>query len=280
MTYVLVVHNQVLGFVYPALYHSYLHSLSHRNRTAENGQDQFPFIFLQQKNGVCLPVNNSSVDGLQNLGDMVSGDFNGDGKTDIAGTKWKKIGGVESIDVVTYFFNPKANKNFDFFQYSKNFFELTPSVKEINVKDGKLELDYSTDEEAKFSGDVKYLVGGITFSEWLDILLFMRKGELISIRLDWALSKEARAPFSKFRTVFDVVKTQCGKFPSAADDGLPIILKSDNLDELNLQRCYNDVFKTNLSSKEYAQYVTLIKSSKTLFDKLRNTNSSLQSHLK
>lgn len=257
-----------------------LQSMSHRNRTAEHGQDQFPFIFLQQKNGVFLPVNNSSVDGLQNLGDMVSGDFNGDGKTDIAGTKWKKIDGVESIDIITYFFNPKANKNFEFFQYSKNFFELIPAIKEINVKDGKLELDDSTDEEAKFSGDVKYSVGGITFSEWLDIFLLMRKGELISIRLDWALSTEAPTPFSKFRAVFDVVKTQCGKFPFAADDGMPIILKSNNLEELNLQKCYNDVFKTNLSSKEYEQYVTLIKSSKTLLNKLRNTNSSLQNYFK
>jgi len=61
---------------------------------------------------------------------------------------------------------------------------------------------------------------------------------------------------------------------------MPIILKSNNLEELNLQKCYNDVFKTNLSSKEYEQYVTLIKSSKTLLNKLRNTNSSLQNYFK
>ena len=51
----------------------------------EQGTKQFPYIFLQQRDGSFFPANTVLLGGLPDLGDMVTGDFNGDGVTDISG---------------------------------------------------------------------------------------------------------------------------------------------------------------------------------------------------
>ena len=70
-----------------------------------------------------------------------------------------------------------------------------------------------------------------------------------------------------------------GSFFWRADDTLSIVVKSDLLEELNLQKCCKDAFETHLDNKDYEKYITLIKSSKTLFDELTNRNVVLKNYL-
>ena len=131
----------------------------------------------------------------------------------------------------------------------------------------------------RFLSDVKYSIDGVTFSEWVDLKIEQNGKELTNIKLECLVTQGSPPPLSKFSSVLKLAKDQCGNFHWATDDSLSIVVKSDRLDELNLQKCYSDAFETNLESKEYAKYLMLIKNSKTLFDKLSNKNASLKNYL-
>lgn len=62
-----------------------IQSLPIWNRQIDLGEKNYPFLFLQDKNGSFLPTPNTNVSELLDISNIVIGDFNGDGKKDLAG---------------------------------------------------------------------------------------------------------------------------------------------------------------------------------------------------
>ena len=62
-----------------------IQSLPIWNKQADIGEENYPFIFLQDENGSFLPTANTNVLELLDISNIVIGDFNGDGKNDLAG---------------------------------------------------------------------------------------------------------------------------------------------------------------------------------------------------
>ena len=62
-----------------------IQSLPIENRQIDLGEENYPFLFLQDENGSFLPTSNTNVSELLDISNIVIGDFNGDGKKDLAG---------------------------------------------------------------------------------------------------------------------------------------------------------------------------------------------------
>ena len=63
-----------------------LQALKNRTWLSDEGKKQYPFLFIQQDEGYFAPIQTAKAGELMELDRFVSGDFNGDGKTDLAGT--------------------------------------------------------------------------------------------------------------------------------------------------------------------------------------------------
>ena len=63
-----------------------LQTLKNRTWLSDEGKKQYPFLFIQQDEGYFAPIQTAKAGELMELDRFVSGDFNGDGKTDLAGT--------------------------------------------------------------------------------------------------------------------------------------------------------------------------------------------------
>jgi peptidoglycan hydrolase-like protein with peptidoglycan-binding domain len=62
-----------------------IQSLPIWSKQADIGEENYPFIFLQDENGSFLPTANANVLELLDISNIVIGDFNGDGQNDLAG---------------------------------------------------------------------------------------------------------------------------------------------------------------------------------------------------
>ena len=62
-----------------------IQSLAIWNQQIDLGEANYPFLFLQDENGSFLPTSNTNVSELLDISNIVIGDFNGDGKMDLAG---------------------------------------------------------------------------------------------------------------------------------------------------------------------------------------------------
>lgn len=70
----------------------------------DEGRKQFPFIFIRQQDQTFLPIKTIFSSNLIDVSDMVVGDFNGDGKNDLAG--------VKNFNIATYLFDPKPENKY------------------------------------------------------------------------------------------------------------------------------------------------------------------------
>ena len=64
---------------------------------------KYPYIFLGEKSGAFSPLDKSLARELYEIKKIVTGDFNGDGLIDLAGTEWADDG---SANIVTFLANP------------------------------------------------------------------------------------------------------------------------------------------------------------------------------
>ena len=82
-----------------------LQALQGRTWLSDVGKKQYPYIFIQQDEGYFSPIETRNAENLIELDNIVSGDFNGDGKSDLAG-----IDRGERAEIVSLIYAPKPKK--------------------------------------------------------------------------------------------------------------------------------------------------------------------------
>ena len=77
--------------------------ISNIHRQRNQAITKYPYIFLGEESGSFSPLEKSLARELYEIKQIVTGDFNGDGLIDLAGTEWADDG---SANIVTFLANP------------------------------------------------------------------------------------------------------------------------------------------------------------------------------
>ena len=140
-----------------------IQSLPIWNKQADIGEENYPFIFLQDENGSFLPTANTNVFELLDISNIVIGDFNGDGKNDLAGIEVRANGpkvkvflkSNHEVKVLKWYISLRDDgyeivlEGKDVFTIASDFQIINASHEDITKEgvQGRNELVYQFDEE-------------------------------------------------------------------------------------------------------------------------------------
>jgi hypothetical protein len=149
-----------------------IQSLPIRNQQVDLGEENYPFLFLQDENGSFLPTANTNVLELLDISNIVVGDFNGDGKNDLAGIEIGPEGprvkvflnSEHELLVINWYISLRDDgyetvlEGKDEFAVASDFQIITSSHEDITMEgvQGREELVY------QFSEEFIYIKGAVT----------------------------------------------------------------------------------------------------------------------
>lgn len=152
-----------------------IQSLPIWNQQVDLGEENYPFLFLQDENGSFLPTANTNVLELLHISNIVVGDFNGDGKNDLAGIEIGPEGprvkvflnSEHELFVINWYISLRDDgyetvlEGKDEFAVAPDFQIITSSHEDITMEgvQGREELVYQFSEEFIYIKGTVTLVG-------------------------------------------------------------------------------------------------------------------------
>ena len=152
-----------------------IQSLPIWNQQVDLGEENYPFLFLQDENGSFLPTANTNVLELLDISNIVVGDFNGDGKNDLAGIEIGPEGprvkvflnSEHELFVINWYISLRDDgyetvlEGKDEFAVAPDFQIITSSHEDITMEgvQGREELMYQFSEEFIYIKGTVTLVG-------------------------------------------------------------------------------------------------------------------------
>ena len=152
-----------------------IQSLPIWNQQVDLGEENYPFLFLQDENGSFLPTANTNVLELLDISNIVVGDFNGDGKNDLAGIEIGPEGprvkvflnSEHELLVINWYISLRDDgyetvlEGKDEFAVAPDFQIITSSHEDITMEgvQGREELVYQFSEEFIYIKGTVTLVG-------------------------------------------------------------------------------------------------------------------------
>ena len=152
-----------------------IQSLPIWNQQVDLGEENYPFLFLQDENGSFLPTANTNVLELLDISNIVVGDFNGDGKNDLAGIEIGPEGprvkvflnSEHELFVINWYISLRDDgyetvlEGKDEFAVAPDFQIITSSHEDITMEgvQGREELVYQFSEEFIYIKGTVTLVG-------------------------------------------------------------------------------------------------------------------------
>lgn len=140
----------------------------------------------------------------------------------------------------------------------------------------EIELAESNDTEVLLQGDFGFEYDSTNFQEWIDLRLGIDKGRIVNVKLSWITEENSRPPLSFFHSSLSSAQSKCGKIEGVADDSLPFVLMSANLEETEMQNCYINVYKNELNDFDFNRFQQLLFASWSVVGHLTGRHTSLQ----
>ena len=135
------------------------------------------------------------------------------------------------------------------FNKKNNLFQLKRLNEIIKINQIDFSLNFDSDDEELFGGDIAYTTSANNFGiTWIG--LKVKKTNKVSQNIKIAFQIE-EGSFPIFAEAFSKSKNECGVFKDMVDDSFIIPLKTKNISELELFDCHIEVLQENLNENDF-----------------------------
>ena len=135
------------------------------------------------------------------------------------------------------------------FNKKNNLFQLKRLNEIIKINQIDFSLNFDSDDEELFGGDIAYTTSANNFGiTWIG--LKVKKTNEVSQNIKIAFQIE-EGSFPNFAEAFSKSKNECGVFKDMFDDSFIIPLKTKNISELELFDCHIKVLQENLNENDF-----------------------------
>lgn len=124
-------------------------------------------------------------------------------------------------------------------------------------------------------GEFSFFRDSSTFQEWIDVVIRLENDIIVNAKIGWMSNVVSKPPMNFFPRALRIAVGKCGKFDEFSANSIPIVVLSDDYAEIDLIKCYVNVFKDQLNDFDFNKLENLMLSSTKVLEEVLQSKLDL-----